>query len=121
MAKWSEWILIADAKYAYLDKIDDDEAACYELGLFDPEEDDVDPVYIGETCNLFQRISSYAEHGSHLWEIIDEHLEEGFELYVRYQLFFTKEDAQRYESKMLKKYDYDWNIKNNVCIYEEEE
>lgn len=114
MANWSEWILIASAEEAYLDQIDDDDAACYELGIFDEEDDSIKPVYVGETGNLLQRIKSYAETGSHLCEIIDEHLEEGFHLYVRYQLFYSKEDAQTYEAKRLRKFNYDWNIKGNL-------
>lgn len=121
MNNWSEWILIADAKNAYLGEIDDEDAACYELGLFDDESEEISPVYVGETCNLLQRISSYAEHGSHLWEIIDDHLDDGFDLYVRFKLFYTKENAQEYEMKMLRKYDYDWNIKNNSSAFVEEE
>lgn len=114
--KWSEWHLLATFEEDFADELPDDGPACYELGIVHEEDslDEMDIVYIGETCDLYQRCCSYAEHGSHLWEVIDDHLEDGFELYVRYKLFNTKEDAQEYELEMLYKFDYEWNIKNNT-------
>ncbi len=119
MSTWSEWILLADYENEFSDHIDDHGPACYELGLAEEGEDDVDPVYIGETKNLFNRASSYAIDGSHLYEIIDGHLKDGFELYIRFQLFKTKEYAKEYQDRMLDKWDYDWNIQRNISDEEE--
>lgn len=112
---WSDWQLLATFEEDFADDLKDDGPACYELGIVHEEDslDDIEIMYIGETYDLYQRLSSYAEHGSHLWEIIDEHLDDEFELQVRYKLFDTKEDAVEYKLEMLRKYDYPWNIKNN--------
>ncbi|MCK6639429.1 MAG: hypothetical protein L6Q81_05035 [Bacteroidia bacterium] len=112
---WSRWQLLATFEEDFADDLIDDGPACYELGLVHEDDslDELEIVYIGETCDLYQRCCSYAECGSHLWEIVDDHLEDGFELYVRYKLFYSKEDACIYERKMLDKYDYPWNIRHN--------
>jgi hypothetical protein len=119
---WSNWIKIADYEHEYSHHVDDDGPACYELGLVEDGGSlfDVEPVYIGETCNLNQRISAYAVHGSHLCEIIEYHLKHGYVLFVRVQLFDEKSDAKMYQDKKLDKWDYDWNIQRNSSQDEEE-
>lgn len=120
--EWSEWIRIAEHKFYDTDLIEDCCPACYELGLLRKGSwfGDVEPVYIGETCNLFARATAYGRSGSHLNEIIHSHLKGGYELYIRYILFKTKEYAKEFQDIMLDEYDYDWNIQRNTD-YESEE
>lgn len=84
--------------------------ACYELGLGGPRYGNIQPVYIGETANERRRLTLYAQHGSHLARIIDDHLKKGFTLYYRAVALRTKEDAKDMQDNLLAKYDYDWNI-----------
>ena len=109
---WSRWIRIADHKNFDIDLIDDCGPACYELGLKVRGSwfGSVEPMYIGETCNLRLRASAYGRDGSHLNEIIHHHLKRGYDLYMRFQLFHTKEFAKAFQDEQHDEFDYDWNI-----------
>ena len=80
-------------------------------------------VYVGSTCRgksgaLKQRIKEYCKKGSHKRDLINNTLREGYELRVRVKTsaLNTKEDAQDMENKLLKKYDYAWNERQNEQI-----
>ena len=88
--------------------------ATYELGLGGPRYGNIGSVYVGETGNLRKRMSDYGKEGSHLNDVIDEALDQGYSLYFRYQRRRTKWTAQRSEMYYLDKYDYDWNIASNT-------
>ena len=112
---WSDWIRIAEHKNYDTELIDDCGPACYELGLLRKGSwfGSVEEMYIGETCNLRARATAYGRDGSHLYEIIHSHLKRGYDLYIRYVLFHSKEDAKEFQDEMLDEYDYDWNIQRN--------
>ena len=67
----------------------------------------------GESCSLQLRITEYARNGSHKAELIDQAIEEGFSLYVRY---CTSRNPRILENKYLALYDYAWNERNNGQI-----
>ncbi|XP_053397375.1 uncharacterized protein LOC128556398 [Mercenaria mercenaria] len=59
----------------------------YELALGKSRYERV-AVYLGSTCrseNMFARINEYCRNGSHKSEIIDEALNQGYTIYVRYR------------------------------------
>ncbi len=113
MGDFSNWYLLADRDNYYLDELDYDGPACYELGIKEPGDYEPYPVYVGETGNLSARMESYAVDGSHLSDPIDYHLDQGFTLYFRFIPVRTKEFAKRLEKKYLDEIDYDWNLQNN--------
>lgn len=82
-------------------------------------------VYIGSTCRgkagaLRGRILEYCRNGSHKKDLINEALRKEYELWVRVKISKAREncrkDAERMENELLAKYDYAWNIRNNVAV-----
>ncbi len=113
MGRWTNWRLIADKKYWYDDELDWDGPVCYELAIAGPRGGDLRIVYVGESSNEKYRIASYARSGSHLSEIIDWHLKEGWYLYYRGYTCNLKREAMEMQNKILADYKYDWNIQLN--------
>ena len=111
---WTSWRMIADRSTWYSDPLDHDGPACYELAIAGPLGGDMRPVYVGETRNERKRIASYAAHGSHLSEIIDHHLEQGWCLWYRAQAMPSKSAAVAMQNRLLTQFDYDWNIQLNA-------
>ena len=78
-------------------------------------------VYLGSTCpqgrrcgaKLGSRIRGYLSHGNHLAKHMNNTLERGYELQVRYKKAKNQEDARKQERKLLKKYNYAWNKRGN--------
>ena len=75
-------------------------------------------VYVGSTCrkkegSLHSRIREYCSNGSHKKELINEAVEERYELYVRIKVKGNKTQAQVAENRLLQKYDYAWNKREN--------
>lgn len=70
-------------------------------------------VYAGRTCNHgsrygenFQnRTLGYSIHGNHKADLIDDALDRGYELQMRFKQAKNHEDARKQETKLLKKYD----------------
>ncbi len=107
---WTNWRKIADHDHWHPDAFDWDGPACYELSIAGPRGGNRRIVYVGETINEKRRMASYARHGSHLSEIIRQHLQDGWHLYYRAQFAATKQDAVKKQNSLLAKFDYDWNI-----------
>jgi len=75
-------------------------------------------VYLGNTCKpgaLKGRIQSYCRNGSHKADLMNDTLFRGYELSVRFQptRIRRKRNAERMENKLLSKYNYAWNKRNN--------
>ena len=78
-------------------------------------------VYAGSTCTqrsrygakLGSRIRGYLTHGNHIAKLMDNALEQGYELQVRSKKAKNQEDARRQERELLKKYNYAWNKRGN--------
>ena len=77
-------------------------------------------VYVGSTCRvkpgaLKSRIQSYCRDGSHKEDLINAALLKGYELWVRVKPTRAnrKLNAERMENRLLAKYDYAWNERNN--------
>ena len=78
-------------------------------------------VYLGSTCpqgsrygaKLGSRIRRYCSNGNHIAELMDEALERGYELQMRFKQAKNQEDARKQEAKLLKKYNYAWNKRSN--------
>ena len=113
MVGWTRWRKLADRRYWYDDEFDYEGPACYELGIGGPRYGNMKQVYVGETANEKRRLSAYAQHGSHLSEIIAIHLRKGWTLYYRAIAMPTKSAAKRMQNDLLGKYDYDWNLQLN--------
>ena len=111
---WTNWRKIADKDYWYDEELDHEGAACYELAIGGPRGGNMEIKYVGETKNEKERIGAYASHGSHISEIIDEHLGRGFTLYYHAQDKKTKAAAKKMQDNLLSKHYYDWNIQLNV-------
>ena len=109
MSKWTKWRKIADEDHWYNDNFDYEGPACYELGLGGPRGGNIRPVYVGETTNEQKRMISYAQHGSHITEIVSESLENGWFLYYRAQALSSKKAAQKMQNSLLNRFEYEWN------------
>jgi len=110
MAGWTDWRLIANAEEWFDDELDWDGPACYELAIAGPRGGDLRIVYVGETTNERKRVATYARSGSHLADIIAEHLDDGWSLYYRAQATPTKAAAKRMQDSLLSHHEYDWNV-----------
>jgi len=113
MARWTSWRKIADSRSWYSESLDWDGPACYELAIAGPRYGKLRIVYVGETSNERRRVVAYAQHGSHLSEIIHSHLRQGWCLYYRARIANTKKHAVEMENNLLREYDYDWNLRLN--------
>jgi hypothetical protein len=71
-------------------------------------------MYVGETSNEKRRLAAYAQHGSHLSDIIDEHLKDGWHLYYHACAARSKLKAVAMQNNLLRHWDYDWNILLNT-------
>lgn len=111
---WTGWRKIADNQGWYGDELDWDGPACYELAIAGPRGGNLRPVYIGETGNERRRVVAYASHGSHLAEIIDDHLRRGWTIWYRAQGLKSKVAAVAMQNKLLQRFEYDWNIQLNA-------
>lgn len=114
MPRWTIWRKIADKHNWYSDRLDWDGPACYELAIGGPRGGNIQIKYVGETSNEKKRVSAYARHGSHLSEIIDDHLKRGWNLFYRAQAMNSKHEAILMQDSLLMSYDYDWNILLNT-------
>lgn len=110
---WTNWRLLADKKEWHSATFDHDGPACYELAIAGPRGGNLKEVYVGHTVNEKKRLSRYGRDGSHLAEIIQSHLRNGWCLYYRARAKGSKIEAEVMERRMLSKYDYDWNLKLN--------
>lgn len=111
---WTKWRKIADHGHWYAETLDWDGPACYELSIAGPRGGNRKIVYVGETLNEKKRISTYAQNGSHLSQIIHQHLRDGWHLYYRSQIATSKQHAVKTQNSLLAKFDYDWNIVLNT-------
>jgi hypothetical protein len=114
MSNWTRWRKIADRHNWFSDDLDWDGPACYELGIAGPRGGNLKIVYVGETSNEKRRVATYASSGSHLAEIIEKHLKDGWHLFYRAQIKASKKDAVRMQNGLLEKFDYDWNLLLNA-------
>jgi hypothetical protein len=79
-------------------------------------------VYVGSTCRgkpgaLQDRIMEYCSNGSHKSELIDDALEKGYELWARVKPSGrSKVRAEDLENDLLSKYNYAWNIRDNIGV-----
>ena len=67
-------------------------------------------------CSLYIRVNEYATTGSHKERLIDDALEEGFRLQVRYNICETPKEAHALENDHLDEFDYAWNKRRNGRI-----
>jgi GIY-YIG catalytic domain-containing protein len=110
---WTNWRKIAEKGTWCDEELDHDGPACYELAIGGPRGGDIRPVYVGETVNERTRVIAYASHGSHLADIIASHLRRGWSLYYRAQARPSKRAAKGTQDRLLKEFEYDWNILMN--------
>ena len=113
MSRWTKWKKIADKKTNYGTELDNDGPANYEIGIKKPSQREVRIKYTGETKNERERMIQYGRNGSHIPDKIDKALKDGNEIYYRGQAKPSKEKAEKSEKRLLKKWDYPWNTKNN--------
>lgn len=113
MARWTDWRKIADRYGWFSDLLDWDGPACYELAIAGPRGGKRIIVYVGETSNEKRRMAAYAQHGSHLSEIIHSHLNRGWHLWYRARMARSKGEAVWMQDNLLSRWDYDWNRKLN--------
>lgn len=94
----------------------------YEWGARRPllGETEIKPLYLGSTCRakpgaLKGRIRDYLRNGSHKQDLMNDALLKGHELWVRVKptTVNRKLNAERMENKLLAKYNYPWNKRNN--------
>jgi len=110
MGRWTDLRKISDRYCWYDEYFDYDGPACYELAIAGPRSGSPRIVYVGETENERARLSCYARHGSHLSQIIDWHLREGWLLYCRAYAVSSKEAARRMQDVRLSRFFYPWNV-----------
>lgn len=107
---WTGWRKIATHDHWFAEALDWDGAACYELSIAGVRGGNRKIVYVGETINEKKRLTAYAQYGSHLSEIIQQHLSDGWHLYYRARAAKDKKHAVEMQNALLAKFDYDWNI-----------
>ena len=107
---WTRWRLIATRREWFDDQLDWDGPACYELSVAGPRGGDRQVVYVGETGNEKKRVAAYARSGSHLSEIVADHLRDGWCLWYHAWAKDSKAEAVAMENRLLRDFDYDWNI-----------
>lgn len=106
---WTEWRLLMSRDEWFSAVLDHDGPACYELGTGGPRGGDIQIHYVGETCNEKSRMACYGRNGSHLAEIIDDHLKRGWHIWYRAVALPSKEAAVAMQNNLLSRYRYDWN------------
>jgi hypothetical protein len=94
--------------------LDWDGPACYELAIGGPRGGRLRIVYVGETSNEKHRVAAYAQHGSHLSQIIHQHLRDGWHLFYRARATRSKRAAVEVQNNLLDQWDYGWNILLNT-------
>jgi hypothetical protein len=101
--------------------------AVYELGVKDPYDRKPTPVYVGETCNVYERMMDYLkgdrfrrlQNGCCQWRFchldyeITEVLGSKGSIWYRYTEKESKSVAKEIERDLLREYDYAWNIASN--------
>jgi len=110
---WTQWRKVADKGGWYDEELDWDGPACYELALAGPRGGDLRQVYVGETRNERRRVAAYARSGSHLSQIVNQHLRDGWTLWYRARATKSKAAAKAMQNRLLKRFKYDWNIQLN--------
>lgn len=110
---WTSWRLLARKGEWFDDDCNYDGPTCYELSVCGPRGGGREIVYCGHTKNERQRMSSYGRDGSHLSRIIQQHLRDGWSLEYRACACASKADAEAMERRMLRKFDYPWNLMLN--------
>ena len=110
---WTRWRVLAKGDRWDDDTFDYEGPACYELGTGGPHGGRIQPHYVGETQNEGERMRRYARNGSHLSEIIDRHLKDGWSLYYRGWMLSSKREAVAMQNRLLDEYEYDWNLSLN--------
>lgn len=110
---WSDWQEIAFKTNTYLQKLDYEGPACYQLGIRTPEEQENVIVYVGETDNEKERISNHATLNTHLKDKIEEILHDFKFLSFRSLQTTTKEEAKAEQDRWLARYSFDWNDQGN--------
>lgn len=71
------------------------------------------PVYVGSSSQVADRLYEYSTSGSHKKSEIDQALKDGYSLNARSKNSPSKTKAVEEENKLLDKFDYAWNIKQN--------
>ena len=110
---WTKARLLAYKKDWFDASLDHDGPACYEIGTAGPRGGGIEWHYVGETKNEKKRMSQYGSDGSHLSDLINWHLKQGWHIYYHACAHPTKEAAKRMQDNLLKKYRYDWNQVSN--------
>lgn len=83
-------------------------------------ETEIKPLYLGSTCRakpgeLRGRIRDYLRNGSHKQDLMNDALLKEYELWVRIKPTRVRQklNAEKLENKVLAKYNYAWNKRNN--------
>ena len=71
-------------------------------------------TYVGESGSMQKRHQTYARTGDHLLPLFDAALKNGCIIWRRCKYIKTKEKAVAREAKLLRKYDYCWNARQNT-------
>jgi len=110
---WTGWRKLAEKDVWFDDHFDYDGPTCYELAIRGPRGGQHTTVYCGHSQNEDKRMLDYGSNGSHLSEIIAQHLKDGWHLYYRGWCCNSKKEAAAMERRRLDERDYDWNIQLN--------
>lgn len=109
MGRWTEWKKLAEGQHWYNNVLPGSEPGCYELAIGGPRRGGLEITYVGESGNLRQRLARYGCSGSHLAELITDHLDGGWSLFFRIQRKPCKEIAVEMQDRRLRSYEYPWN------------
>lgn len=121
---FTDWQVLAADERFFIEENDHLYPGCYMLGLTEQRlssirlwglnQNRVDEVYIGKSVEIGRRIFQYGEEGSHLEEIIEDHLNRGFVLCFCTYETDDEEEALDVERRFLDEFDFDWNIVHNT-------
>lgn len=110
---WTRWTKIAEGQHWFDDELDYDGPVIYELSLAGPRGGNREIMYVGKATSEKRRIRSYASNGSHLRKEVNDGLRDGWCLFYRAMACVSADAARERELRMLRKFDYPWNIRDN--------
>lgn len=100
---WTEWSLLATPNEWFCGDLTYTGASCYELGTGGPRGGKIQIHYVGETTHEKSRLSCYGRSGSHIAELIDDHLKHGWAIWFRAMAMPDKAAAVRMQNNLFGK------------------
>ena len=110
---WTQPQLLAYKNKWFDASLDYEGPACYEIGTGGPRGGNIEWHYVRQTVNEKQRMTRYGSDGSHLSEMINWHLKQGWYIWYHACAWPSKKAAKKMQDNLLARWEYDWNHVGN--------